>query len=183
MLATLWCAITPNLLIMSGFKWWHSWQLPADEMSGNIAWLYYRLPRQLMCVSTIHIPGEWYYTSLFQLNNVNLQVQSPLCHWSLNQDLGFVLPSLYCWYRLDRSAEDSFFFNRGRFNDFPCRPIDLHCDLELFSLMTDGYIPPRELTSVRVYGCDFIYVTHTEFKICFVALRYNTVLTQTSIYI
>ncbi len=26
--------------------------------------------------------------------------------------------------------------------------------------MTDGYIPPRELTSVRVYGCDFIYVTH-----------------------
>ncbi len=28
--------ITPNLLIMSGFKRWHSWQLPADEMSGNI---------------------------------------------------------------------------------------------------------------------------------------------------
>lgn len=109
-----------------------------------------------MCFPTIHIPGKWYYTSLFQLNNINLQLQSPLCHWSLNEDLSFVLPSLYCWYQLDRCAEDSFFFNRGRLNDFPCRPIDLHCHLELFSLMTDGYIPPRELTSVKVwlYLCD-----------------------------
>lgn len=153
MLATLWCALNPNLLIMSGFKRWHSWQLPADEMSGNIAWLYYRLLRQLMRVPTIHIPGERYYTSLFQLNNISLQLQSPLCHWSLNEDLGFVLSSLYCWYQLDRCTEDTSFFP-------PCRPIDLHCDLELFSLMTDGYIPPREMTSVRVYECDYFCATH-----------------------
>lgn len=110
MLASLWCAITPNLLIMSGCKRWHSWQPPADEMSGNIAWLYYRLLYQLMRVPTTHIPGEWYYTSLFQLNNINLLLQSPLCHCSLNEDLGFVLPSLYCWYQLVWCLEEGLFF-------------------------------------------------------------------------
>lgn len=70
-----------------------SWQLPADEMSGNITLLYYRLLHRLIRASSIHVPGEWYYISPFYLNNINLLLQSPLLHCFLNKDIGFARPS------------------------------------------------------------------------------------------
>lgn len=83
-----------------------SWQLPADEMSGNITLLYYRLLQQLIRASSIHAPGEWYYIPPFYLNNINRPLQSPLYHCFLNKDILFLLTPVNCWLQLDPLAEE-----------------------------------------------------------------------------